>query len=186
MESGKKTENIISGSFKRNFSLKQHLIPAIIIGVLLIALVAMILVNTLNKSNTSNINIPYIPGNLTPLEKAEYFANNNNYVDAEAVLENQLSSTRTTQDKVNIYNEQFGIALQLRKYGDAINYANSIKKIDSSSDSYYVDMAQSYQGQGKFSLAKQYWQQAVSHLDSNLSYYNILKQEYQANAARLK
>ncbi len=128
----------------------------------------------------------YVPANLTPGEQANYLANHNHYQAAVQVWQQQLAHTTNITSKINIYFMLSSLALKFKKYTDAILYANEAKILDTSSPAPYVALAQVAEAESKFSLAKQYLQQAISHLNPNQPGYNLIKADYQSEITSLK
>ena len=127
----------------------------------------------------------YVPPHLTAVQQAEYLADHNNYQAAENRWHQMLAQATGEQTKMDIYYQQFALALKYKQYSDAQDYINQEKKLDSSSSTPYESMAQLAQAQGKHSLAKSFWLQAINHLDPNLPQYGLLKQEYQSDMGNL-
>ena len=128
----------------------------------------------------------YIPPHLTLNQQAQYLADHNQYQPAIQIYQQELASAKDTTTKLNTYFYMSALAMRFKDYGNAILYANEAKLIDSKSTTAYVALAQIYTAEGNKTSAKQYWQQAINHLDPNQPGYNLIKLDYENSIASLK
>jgi tetratricopeptide (TPR) repeat protein len=157
---------------------KKTVFLAIIILLILVMFAILILGSNKqpNKTQQSAANIK-----LTTEQKYHSLANQGKYGQAEQVLEDELAKAKTKNEKVAVYFQQSAVALQFKKYTDAQNYANKAVKLDPSNSNSYVALAQVAAAQEDKNTARNYWQQAINHLDKSKPQYNLTLRQYKTN-----
>lgn len=123
---------------------------------------------------------------ITPTQKAQYLADQGKYVAAEKVWQEQLANAKDQQTKLGIYYQQASLASRFKHYDDAKKYAEEAKQLAPNSSTSYVALAHMAESQGDKVAAKQYWQQAINHLDPNALGYNLILRDYQSSLDSLK
>lgn len=141
-----------------------------------------------NSSSNSTTNATVsLPSNATsPDQKAQYYADQGQYQQAEQAWQDQLASANTSQDKVAIYYQQAAVAIKFKQYGDTKKYANDIKQVAPNAPDSYVVLAQLATAQNNIPQAKQYWQQAISHIDPSSPGNTMTRSDYQNQLDALK
>lgn len=123
---------------------------------------------------------------LSPAQKAQYYSDQGEYKLAEKIWNDELSKTKDTQSKLDIYFQQSAIATKYKKYNDAQKYADQAVSLAPKSSDSYVTMALLAKAQGDITSAKKYWQQAIDLLDKNRPGYSLILKDYQASLDALK
>ena len=113
-----------------------------------------------------------------PDQQAQYYADQGQYESAEQSWQDQLASAKTTDDKVAIYYQQATVAIRFKQYGDAKKYADSIKEVAPDAPDSYVVLAQLAKAQGNIPQAKQYWQQAINHINADTPADKMIRSDY--------
>lgn len=126
------------------------------------------------------------PAGTTPDQQAQYYADEGQYQDAEKSWNAQLAGATDTSAKIAIYYQQAAVAIQFKKYGDAKNYADDIKQLSPDAPDSYVVLAQLAQAQNNIPQAKQYWQQAIDHVNPNTPGSTMIKSDYTNQRDALK
>ncbi len=183
-------EEIQTGSFNKtrkpfdgNILKIVHLVAVIAFVITVTAITAYFI----QSAKYSPPKISYnLPPNLTPNQKALYFANINQYQAAMQIYKQQLASANNSSSKSNIYFMMSALALRFKDYTNARLYANESKLLDPKSPSPYVSLAQLATSAGNISAAKQYWQEAINNLSPSQPGYNLIKEDYQNSMAKLQ
>lgn len=132
----------------------------------------------------STVNAP--PANTSLEQQAQYYADEGQYQSAEQSWQKKLTGTSDASDKVAIYYQQSTLAVQFKKYADAKKYADEALSLAPNSPEPYVALAQLAEAQNNTPLAKQYWQQAINHVNMNVPGWNMVKSDYQSHLDALK
>lgn len=133
---------------------------------------------------TSTASAP--PANTSLEQQAQYYADEGQYQSAEQSWQKKLASTTNASDKVAIYYQQSALAVQFKKYADAKKYADEALSLSPDSPGPYAALAQLAEAQNNIPLAKQYWQQAINHVNTNMPGYNIIQSDYKSHLDALK
>lgn len=148
--------------------------------------------NSNNSQTATTQNAPTTPAkpkvdvsSLNPEEKYHYLASQGDYTAAEQALESQLASAKGTQAKLEVYSQQSMVALQFKRYDDAKKYADQALQLDPNSDIPYTTLAYWAQAKGDTAAAKNYWQQAITKLDTTAPQYELVKRQYQSDIQEL-
>lgn len=123
---------------------------------------------------------------LTGVQQAQTLSDAGHYGVAQGILQAQLDKATSKQAKLDIYYQQVGLALQFKNFKDADKYAKAAENLDAGSTTPYVALAHTAENQGDKSAARQYWQQAIGHLDKNDPAYNLKLHDYQSSLDSLK
>jgi len=182
-----KTEPVTSSFDDIDLKTFKHYLPVFEIVMLVLIVLAIILAIIFANRRSANYEPPVTPPKgITSSQKAIFEENHGQYANAEQAWQSQLSSTSTTEDKLNIYFEQSSTALQFKKYQDATNYANQAMSLNPNSSIPYVALANISMEEGNNAQAKQYWQQAINKLNPNDPGYNIMLEEYTQSLESIK
>jgi len=118
------------------------------------------------------------PANTDAEQRAQYYADTGQYEQSEQTWEAQLASAATASDKVAIYYQQAAVAIRYKQYSDARKYANDIKQIAPDAPDSYVVLAQLAKAQNNIPQAKQYWQQAIDHVNVDTPAGKMVRSDY--------
>lgn len=137
-------------------------------------------------NTTANNSVKAPPANTSADQKAQFYADEGQYAQAEQSWQDQLDSAKDTDTKLGIYYQQSALALKFKHYDDAKKYADAAKQLAPNSPQPYVALAQLAEAQNNIPQAKQYWQQAINHVDTNMPGYNLTQSDYQSHLDALK
>jgi tetratricopeptide (TPR) repeat protein len=126
------------------------------------------------------------PSNISLDQKAQYYADEGQYEQAEQSWQEKLAGTKDTDGKVSIYYQQTVLAVKFKHYADAKKYADEAKQLAPTSPAPYAALALLAEAQNNNAQAKQYWQQAINHVDTSMPGYNLIKADYQGQLDALK
>jgi tetratricopeptide (TPR) repeat protein len=159
-------------------------ITLIILGVIAV-IVVLIVVKPNNKKPASH-NVVKVPANLLPDQQAQYLADQGHYQQSAKVLESQLSTTTSVQDKAQDYYLLTALAVQYKNKSDAQKFASEADQIDPNSNTADSALAIYYQLINNKTQAINYWQLAIKDSNSNAPQYNLLVNQYKTDISTLE
>jgi flagellar basal body-associated protein FliL len=179
---GAVTSAIVVGGKRQHPHFKAKRRGLLIIGALLIVLIAAA-VATFHFVHVSNVTPPATTKTPTkPLsshDKALKQARDGNVSAAQATLDAQLKTAKAPQEKVAIYNQKIGVAVNDKQYDQAINWGTTAFKIlPTSATAELVSTA--YQGKNDITNAKLWLQKAIDAVDKNDQAGDRIKRGLQA------
>lgn len=153
--------NVGTGSKKRLHFKHQKLVFIIVILVLAgvgayLGLVAKPWINWPSGSKVSEPDYSY--------NSVVSNVNETNYPKAVALLDTQAAQAKDDNAKISAYFQQFSLALKMKKYDEALRYAQLADSVRSYSETSSA-IAKSYAAKGDKQQAIAYYKKAISQLD---------------------
>lgn len=171
--------NVIVGGKSRTKRVHLKLGTLIISSLILFVLCAAIAIHLATRNKT-----PVPAPNQVKLNaaiKESYEGNTANY---QKLLDEQLVSATTPTQKVEVYTNKMGVALDAKMYDQAISFGTAAEKIKKTTDTAQI-MAQIYIAKGDMNSARQWLQLAIDRLDKTQPAYDRTLRALQTQLAGL-